>query len=141
MTMKRILSITGFFKLPACVLALLVMPPVLAYMLNPATGFTGVGHGPDWRLDIVFSNNAITLKTDEGEVTHHYNKLGPIIRTSENATIYRMKSRDHFMDVVIVHTFCQDIKSGKAYTAKVSISVDGKTYSGCGTEVVPPYDD
>jgi uncharacterized membrane protein len=100
-----------------------------------------VGHGPEWQLDIKFSNNTIILKTADDETSYRYNKMGPTVRSGEKTVIYRVHSRDHIMNVIVVSKTCQDTESGKAYTANVSIWLDHKTYTGCGNDIVPAFED
>ena len=139
--MKNTLNTCRFLKPLALLFALLCSVTAQAYFMNPATGFMAVGHGPDWRLDIKFSNTTMVLKTADGEATYRYNKLGPTLRRGEKTTIYRMHSRHHAMNVVVVSRSCQDTESGKAYTAAVTVRLDDRTYTGCGTEIVPAFED
>jgi uncharacterized membrane protein len=112
-----------------------------AYMLNPATGFMAVGNDPDWRLDIEFSSNEMRLSTADGMVVHHYTRLGPTLRNDINTTIYRMHSSGHYMQVLVEEKFCQDSRTGKAYGATVTVRLDGAAYTGCGMDIVPPFED
>jgi uncharacterized membrane protein len=139
--MKFIFSTYRNVKLLVLISALLCSVAAKAYYMNPATGFMAVGHGPEWRLDITFGNKTMVLKTADGEVKYRYNKLGPTLRQGEKTTIYKMHSREHVMNVVVVSRFCQDSESGKAYTATVTIHHDDKSYTGCGVEIVPPFED
>jgi uncharacterized membrane protein len=138
--MKNIFNTFRFLKPLALISALLCSVTAQAYFMNPATGFMAVGHGPEWRLDITFNNNTMMLKTADSESTYRYYKLGPTLRRGEKTTIYRVHSRQHVMNVVVVSRFCQDTENGKAYTATVIIRHDDMTYTGCGTEVVPAFE-
>ncbi len=133
--------VTRLTGLLLIVLAMFATVPVQAYFLNPATGFHGTGSSPDWDLDIDFSGNTMSLKTADGTVSYHYTRLGPTLRRAEKTIIYRTLIQHHYMNVVVVNRFCQDTTTGKAYTAIVTIRHDGRTYTGCGTEVMPPFED
>lgn len=139
--MKNIFNTCRLLKPLALLAALLCSVTAQAYFINPATGFMAVGHGPDWQLDITFSNNAMILKTADAETTYSYNKMGPTVRSGEKTVIYRVHSSDHVMNVFVVSRTCQDTESGKAYTTTVTIWLDDRTYTGCGTEVVPAFED
>jgi uncharacterized membrane protein len=138
--MKNIFNTFRFLKPLALISALLCSVTAQAYFMNPATGFMAVGHGPEWQLDITFNNNTMVLKTADSESTYRYYKLGPTMRRGEKTTIYRVHSRQHVMNVVVVSRFCQDTENGKAYTATVNIRHNDMTYTGCGTEVVPAFE-
>jgi len=139
--MKNISNTCRLLKPLALLIALLCPVMTQAYFMNPATGFMAVGHGPEWQLDITFSNNTMTLKTADGDVSYRYYRFGPTLRRGEKTTIYRVDSNHHAMNVVVISRTCLDTESGKAYTADVTIRLDGKTYTGCGTEVVPAFED
>lgn len=139
--MKNIFNTFRYRKLLALMSVLLCSVTAQAYFMNPATGFMAVGHGPEWRLDITFGNKTMVLKTADGEAKYRYYKLGPTLRHGQKTTIYKMHSREHVMNVVVVSRFCQDTGSGKAYTATVTVHHDDKSYTGCGMEIVPPYED
>jgi uncharacterized membrane protein len=132
---------SGLTRLLVFAFALLVPCLVAGYMMNPPTGLIAVGNNPDWRLEVIFSSQAMKLSINDDIVVHHYTRLGPTLHNDIKTTVYRMHSSDHYMQVIFEEKFCQDSQTGKAYGATVSVRLDGAVYTGCGMEIAPPFEE
>ncbi|MDZ7659031.1 MliC family protein [Fodinibius sp.] len=93
--------------------------------------FRALGQEPGWFLELKkegqlkyvgnYGNDTLTVKTPTPEAD-----------TQGKRTVYRSKDADQKLKLVIADTPCTDSMSGFDFPQTVMITVNGKTYRGCG---------
>lgn len=92
--------------------------------------FRALGQEPGWFLELK-KNDKIRYVGNYGADT--LTVATPDPQTDENSqTIYRTKNGEHILELIIAGTPCTDTMSGFDFPHTTFITVDGKTYSGCG---------
>lgn len=91
--------------------------------------FHAVGQEPGWTLDIV-PGQRLVLVADYGERRVVTPDPGP--RSGDGWTTYEAATEAHRLRVEIVARPCFDGMSGAPYPASVTVTLDGRTYAGCG---------
>jgi putative lipoprotein len=91
--------------------------------------FRAVGNEPGWHMDIA-KGEKILLVTDYGE--HRYEL--PFVKPDSSMArrTYDITASGHHFTAVIEEKPCNDSMSGRAFVATVTVTVDGKEYTGCG---------
>lgn len=94
--------------------------------------FRAVGNEPGWFMEID-SKKVMTLVVDYGERTV---KAGVPARVSPGAAnAFSLSSDGQMIAVAIAPGTCSDGMSDAVYPAKVEVTLDGKTYRGCGRDL------
>jgi uncharacterized membrane protein len=101
--------------------------------------FRAIGQEPGWQLEI--------RKGAEMRLTYDYGKgmaVTPAPRlqvdSSSGRRTYHAVSEANDLTVVIVPVPCNDSMSGRAFPATVSVTLNGRTFRGCGEELATPYE-
>ena len=96
------------------------------------------GQEPGWELEI--------HKGAEMRLTYDYSKntaVTPASRAQVDARTgtrtYHAVTKANDLRVEIVPVACTDSMSGKAFPATVSVTLNGRTFRGCGEELATPY--
>ena len=91
--------------------------------------FRAVGNEPGWHMDI--ANGAkILLITDYGEHRYEFPFVSPDSAMARKS--YDVTASGHHLTAVIEEKPCSDSMSGRAFVATVTVTVDGREYTGCG---------
>lgn len=100
--------------------------------------FRALGQEPGWELEI--------HKGAEMRLTYDYGKgtaVTPASRAQVHARTgtrtYHAVTKANDLRVEIVPVACTDSMSGRAFTATVSVTLNGRTFRGCGEELATPY--
>lgn len=88
-----------------------------------------VGQEPGWTLDIV-ADDRIEFVTDYGE--RRVVTPNPGAETDGDRTMYHAVTESADLRVVVSPEPCADAMSGAPYPLTVEVTLDGRTYSGCG---------
>ncbi len=100
--------------------------------------FRAVGQEPGWQLEI--------RKGEEIRFTYDYGKgmaVTPASRaqvdSSTGTQTYHAVAEANDLRVEIVPVRCTDAVSGRPFASTVTVTLNGKTYRGCGEELATPY--
>jgi len=100
--------------------------------------FRAVGQEPGWQLEI--------RKGTEMRLTYDYGKgtaVTPAPRTQLDAQTgtrtLHAQTEANDLRVEIVPVACSDSMSGKAFAATVTVTLNGRTFRGCGESLATPY--
>jgi uncharacterized membrane protein len=94
---------------------------------------SGLGHDPDWQLEITHTGNRINFTLAGTEYSYRYPAMGPsLYRGATRTTIYRVPNEDHSLNIIVKGIECLDSKTGKAYETTITVVMDGVGYKGCG---------
>ena len=94
---------------------------------------SGLGHDPDWQLEITHAGNRINFTLAGTEYSYRYPAMGPsLYRGATRTTIYRVPNDDHSLNIIVKGIECIDSKTGKAYETTITVVMDGVGYKGCG---------
>jgi uncharacterized membrane protein len=93
----------------------------------------GLGHTPEWQLEINHSGNKINLTLEGIEYSYRYPEAGPsLYRGDTRTTIYRVPNDEHSLTISVKGIECRDSETGKSYETTISVVMDGVAYPGCG---------
>ena len=100
--------------------------------------FRAIGQEPGWQLEI--------RQGAEMRFTYDYGKgtaVTPASRvrvdSSTGTRTYHAVAEANDLRVEIVPVSCADSMSGRPFPATVSVTLNGKTFRGCGEELATPY--
>lgn len=91
--------------------------------------FRAVGNEPAWHMDIA-NGDKILLITNYGNQRYEFPATQP--DSANGRKVYDVSSAGHHLTTVIEEKSCNDSMSGKAFVATVTVTIDGKKYTGCG---------
>jgi heat shock protein HslJ/uncharacterized membrane protein len=101
--------------------------------------FRAIGQEPGWQLEI--------RKGAEMRLTYDYGKgmaVTPapklLVDSSSGRRTYHASTEGNDLSVVIVPVPCNDSMSGRAFPATVSVTLNEKTFRGCGEEMATPFE-
>jgi putative lipoprotein len=90
--------------------------------------FRATGNEPGWYVELVDGGRSV-LVTHYGEARHEFDTPPPVTDQA-GVTTYRVSSPT--LVVVIRPQLCRDTMSDDSFEAAVTVTVDGRTYRGCG---------
>lgn len=108
------------------------------FELKRERDFRAVGQESGWQLEI--------RKGSEIRFTYDYGK-GTAVAPAPRAQLdsgsgtwtYHAVTEGNDLRVVIVPVSCADSMSGRSFPATVSVTLNGRTFRGCGEELATPY--
>jgi uncharacterized membrane protein len=100
--------------------------------------FRAVGQEPGWQLEIR-KGAEMRLSYDYGNGTAVTPAPRVAVDSSSGTRTYHAVSEANDLSVVIVPVSCSDSMSGRQFPATVSVTLNGKTFRGCGEELATPY--
>jgi len=93
--------------------------------------FRATGNEPGWHLEIAAGRN-IVFTTDYGNAVYTFSLPMPVTDHKVGATSYKVLEQGHNLTVLLEVSQCQDTMSDELFGTKVTVTLDGKTYRGCG---------
>jgi uncharacterized membrane protein len=97
--------------------------------------FFGVGQEPGWMIEID-EGTRLYLLANYAEDTVDVVAPAPAIDPAvPGRRVYRTEGDGHTVEVTIEPRPCSDAMSGKRYAETVLLTLDGKSYDGCGRRV------
>jgi uncharacterized membrane protein len=93
--------------------------------------FRALGQEPGWFLEI-FEGDRIVFVTDYGEREVVMPAPEPDRRPETRSTMYRVRTVEHTLTVLLVEEPCYDTMSGEPFSTTVTVTLDGAEYQGCG---------
>jgi putative lipoprotein len=91
--------------------------------------FRALGQEPGWHLEIT-KGKQVKYVGNYGQDTVYTSV--PVPQIEQQRTVYRANTEDHKLKVEIIDESCTDIMSGFEFPTKVSVTIDGNLYHGCG---------
>ena len=120
----------------ACVLLAVLAGPGQAKDLAVSRqdlDISGLGHNPDWQLEISHSGNSIKLTLAGTAYSFRYPAQGPTLYQGYNrTTTYRVPDDEHSLTIIVKGIECRDSETGKSYETSITVMLDGAGYKGCG---------
>jgi putative lipoprotein len=95
----------------------------------PGADFRAIGNEPAWHMDIA-NGEKILLVTNYGEQRYEFPFAMP--DSTYDRKTYDITASGHHLKAVIEEKPCNDSMSGRAFANTVTVTVDGKEYTGCG---------
>jgi len=92
--------------------------------------FRASGQEPGWHLEI--TPQTIMAVLDYGSRTLHFATPIPQHDPQTAVTRYTASAAEHSLELLIEDGSCQDSMSGETFTARVTLTIDGRSYRGCG---------
>lgn len=92
--------------------------------------FRGVGQEPGWAIEIE-PERMIRLVLDYG-ASRYYLPAPEPIQAPDGDLVYEIEAEGVAARVVIEEGICRDVMSGEESTHRVTVTVDGREYRGCG---------
>lgn len=93
--------------------------------------FRAVGNEPGWYLEISRGRKLIFV-SDYGQSRYEFETPEPAADAQERISVYRVKNGAHALEVVITGKPCRDTMRGDPFESTVKVTLDGRTFSGCG---------
>jgi uncharacterized membrane protein len=94
--------------------------------------FRAVGNEPGWYLEIDDGVRILAV-VDYGEKRVEMPAPPPAMTDADTRRIsYLVQTEAHRMSIVIAEVPCADVMSGEEFPARVTLTLDGKEYQGCG---------
>ena len=100
--------------------------------------FRALGQEPGWELEI-HKGAEMRLTYDYGKGTAVTPASRALVNSSTGTRTYHAVTKANDLRVVIVPVACTDSMSGRAFPATVSVTLNGRTFRGCGEELATPY--
>ena len=100
--------------------------------------FRAIGQEPGWQLELR-KGSEIRFTYDYGKGTAVTPAPKPQVDSSNGTRTYHAKTEANELEVVIVPVACADSMSGREFSATVTVTLNGKSYRGCGEELATPY--
>ncbi len=131
----KIVTLKATLTLSCLLLAMLAGPgqaeePVVS---RQDIDVSGLGHNPDWQLEIMHTGNRINFTLAGTEYSYNYPATGPsLYRGATRTTVYRVPNDDHSLSITVKGVTCRDSETGKSYETTITVMMDGVGYQGCG---------
>ncbi|MGH8249775.1 MAG: META domain-containing protein [Steroidobacteraceae bacterium] len=100
--------------------------------------FRAVGQEPGWQLEI-HKGTEMRFTYDYGKGAASTPAPAPQVDSSNGTQTYRAVREANELQVVIVPVACTDAMSGRPFKTTVSVTLNGRTFRGCGEELATPY--
>ena len=93
--------------------------------------FRAVGNEPGWHLEIT-RGRKIVFVSDYGQSRYEFDTPEPESQAVRRTTLYRTGNGDHTLEVSIRGQPCRDTMRGDHFESSVTVTLDNRTYHGCG---------
>lgn len=103
----------------------------------PGVMFFAHGNEPGWTVELDNKAPTLTLSTDYGETTETLPYMMSVMDNAAGRVVLENADASRFFRVRIESGACFDDMSGKPHPARVTLSIDGDQYSGCGEGIAP----
>jgi len=89
--------------------------------------FRAVGNEPGWHLELTRGDNIVFIY-NYGQDTAWVATPEPVVDMDGKRAVYHTNS----LNVTVLGEPCQDSMSGEVFESQVTVTMDGKTFRGCG---------
>ena len=93
--------------------------------------FRAVGNEPGWHLEISRGRKLIFV-SDYGQSRYEFATPEPVNDVKARTGTYRVRNSEHAIEVVISGQSCRDTMRGDPFESTVTVTLDGRSYNGCG---------
>lgn len=100
--------------------------------------FRALGQEPGWELEI-HKGAVIRLTYDYGKGTAVTPASRAQVDSRTGTRTYHAVTKANDLRVEIVPVACTDSMSGRSFSTTVSVTLNGRTFRGCGEELATPY--
>ena len=100
--------------------------------------FRALGQEPGWQLEIR-KGAEMRFIYDYGQSMAVTPAARAQVDSSSGTRTYHAVAEANDLRVVIVPVPCTDVMSGKPFPVTVSVTLNGRTFRGCGEELATPY--
>lgn len=104
---------------------------------HPGVMFKGQGNEPGWAVALAHDSPELTLTTDYGENVETLPYMVSVMDNDAGRVVLENADADDFFRVRIEAGACFDGMSGHPFPARVTLTIDGEQYSGCGQGIAP----
>ncbi|MDN6179390.1 MAG: MliC family protein [Halomonas subglaciescola] len=104
---------------------------------HPGVMFVAHGNEPGWTVELEAHAPTLTLSTDYGETTETLPYMMSVMDNAAGRVVLENADAARFFRVRIESGACFDDMSGNPHPARVTLSIDGDQYSGCGEGIAP----
>ncbi|OAZ90733.1 MULTISPECIES: MliC family protein [Halomonadaceae] len=104
---------------------------------HPGVMFRGQGNEPGWTVELAHDAPELTLSTDYGENVETLPYMVSVMDNDAGRVVLENADADDFFRVRIEAGACFDGMSGHPFPARVTLTIDGEQYSGCGQGIAP----
>lgn len=93
--------------------------------------FRAVGNEPGWHIEIT-KDDKVLFVNNYGENRYEFATPPPLADQPSRVTRYEIKEDGHEMIIVLKGEPCLDTMSGESFDVTVTVTFDGRVFSGCG---------
>ena len=93
--------------------------------------FRATGNEPGWHLEITQGQN-ILFVTNYGQDHYTFKTPEPETRPDQAQTLYRIQNDHHKLTIMLEGKPCGDTMADESYSTTVTVTLNDKTYLGCG---------
>ena len=104
---------------------------------HPGVMLFGRGNEPGWSVALSSTTPTLTLTTDYGEQTQTLPYMVSVMDNDAGRVVLENADAGRFFRLRIEAGACFDSMSGQPFPARVTLSLDGEQYSGCGQGIAP----
>jgi heat shock protein HslJ/uncharacterized membrane protein len=108
------------------------------YELTRDRDFRALGQEPGWQLEIR-KGAEIRFTYDYGKGTAITPEPKAQLDASTGTRSYHAVTEANDLSIEIVPVRCEDSMSGQPFPATVSVTLNGRSFRGCGGEIATPY--
>ncbi|XKF14814.1 MliC family protein [Halomonas sp. BLK-85] len=103
----------------------------------PDVMFMGRGNEPGWMIKLSSQTPEMTLVSNYGRETRTLPYMVSVMDNDAGRVVIENAQADDFFRVSIEASACFDNMSGEPFPARVTLSIDGEQYAGCGQGIAP----
>ena len=104
---------------------------------HPGVMFLGRGNEPGWSIELAHDVPVMTWTTAYGTETQTLPYMVSVMDNDAGRVVIGNANSKHFFRVRIEAGACFDDMKGQPYPARVTLTIDGEQYSGCGQGIAP----
>lgn len=94
--------------------------------------FRAIGQEPAWLIEF-YPHESIYLSRDYGSKIQTFNYQKPVTNQVERRSVFMLEINNKKQGEVIIEGIdCTDSMSGEKFESTVMLTIDGKTFKGCG---------
>ncbi|MGS2742696.1 MliC family protein [Halomonas sp. LS-001] len=103
----------------------------------PGVMFLGRGNEPGWMVKLSNETPEMTLVSNYGRETRTLAYMVSVMDNDAGRVVIENADAKTFFRVRIEASACFDDMSGEPFPARVTLSIDGEQYKGCGQGIAP----
>lgn len=104
---------------------------------HPGVMFLGRGNEPGWSIELAHDAPMMTWTTAYGSETHTMPYMVSVMDNEAGRVVIENANAEQFFRVRIESGACFDDMKGQPYPARVTLSIGGEQYKGCGQGIAP----